>query len=156
MEKLKKQNWFVTFLLAFITLGIYVPFWFKKVKKSLNNNSNWQLLNIFIVLAILDILFNFSFSSNMTANGVTTTNEFSTNYYHIGDILSWLYILVNVYFAFSVKNLLEEKYKISLNPIMTFFFSIIYLQHKINHITDVNQVANNISSTNESMDNNVN
>lgn len=140
-NQFKKQSWFVILLLAIITGGIYMPFWYKKIKKSISELGTNGLMTGYIFVAIFTLIFNFSFNLSMTSGGESSRIYFSTNYYHIGDIFRFLYFLLHLFLAFSLRTILKNKFNTSSNPILTFLFGPLYLQTRINHIIESKPVV---------------
>ncbi len=135
---LEKQSWASVLFLSAITLGIYVPFWYRKVKKATDSSPvgkkiDKNFLLIFMILAII----NAPFSFHVTFNGVT----YGINTGIADQILNLILIVIEVLFAFKARKLLMEQFNSKINPVMTFFFGPLYLQSRINNIIDVSEFS---------------
>ncbi len=134
-DNFKKQSWISVLLLSLITLGIYIPFWYKKIKKVTDTFPQDKKLNStsILILTIVSFLIPFfSITITTTINGVE--NTFTTNVYGIGTMLNILRTLLIIFLSFNLKSILQSQYNIDINPVLTFFLGPIYLQHKINSL----------------------
>ena len=130
VSKFKRFSAWGVFGLSLITLGIYPLYWLYSRSKVLNsfhdNVISKVLLNIFILVAIL------SFSTGYLSSSMPTNTVFA-----IADgvlILPYLILYLTVLFKF--RNRLREITGDVVGPVLTFFFSAIYLQYKINESID--------------------
>jgi hypothetical protein len=144
-HRLQKQSWPQVLLLSIITLGIYIPFWFKKVRGGLKDFSSDNLVKAMIFTSIGTIVFNISFDFYSNNGSVTRPHYFDTNYYNLGDLLRLANVALFLILSFGLKSFLEGNYKTQINPVMTFLFGPVYLQHKINIIMEagVQQIGHN-------------
>ena len=129
----KKQSWISVLLLSLITFGIYIPFWYEKIKKVTDEFSQDKKLNSpsIVILTIASFLIPFfSITINTNINGVE--NIFTTNFYGIGTMLNILRVLLIIFLSFNLRSILQSKYGSEFNAVLTFFLGPIFLQHKIN------------------------
>lgn len=138
----KRQHWLLVFFFFVITLGIYVPFWYKKIKKvadalGTTYRLNGMLINVLLIVVVAEILLRFItdfFLENMPLLWLGTL--FFTQ------ILGLVFVILNIVLAFKVKDILDEHYNKTLNKnisfsgVATFFFTIVYLQYKLNKILE--------------------
>lgn len=131
-DNFKKQSWVSVLLLSLITFGIYIPFWYKKIKKITDTFPQEKKLNsaLIIILMIVSFITPF-FSINLSLSG---QNVFSTNVYGIGTILNIVRVLIIIFLSFSLRSILQSQYSTELNPILTFFLGPLFLQHKISKL----------------------
>jgi len=132
----KKQSLLSVILLSIITLGIYIPFWFKKIKKVTDTFPTKELSRIKImVLMITSFLAPiFSFTLSISVNNIEKV--YSTNFYGIGYILNILRGLLIIFLSFNLRSILQKQFNVKLNGVLTFFLGPIYLQYKINSLVD--------------------
>ncbi len=138
-DNFKKQSWISVLFLSLITFGIYIPFWYKKIKQVTDTFPQDKKLNsasIIILIIISFIIPIFSINITTTVNGVE--NVFSTNFYGIGTILNILRLLLIIFLSFTLRSILQNQYSSELNAILTFFLGPIFLQHKINSLIEKN------------------
>lgn len=122
----KKTSVFFTFLMSFITLGIYLPYWFISRRDDINRLKSKQELSsapakILLVLYILSALMT---PFTMDENSV---------WYNIDMMISFGGGLVLLYLAFQVRRMINEHLgEKKISGVLTFFLNIWYLQYKIN------------------------
>lgn len=131
--KLQKNNVLVLVMLFFVTYGIYAPIWFLKQKKAINGLNSKKKLNnklliftliMFIISAILFVLLivlSF-FAEESIIKKIDTISSLVTL------VASFAILIV----SFDVRDMLKEHFKRELSVLATLFFSIFYLQWKIN------------------------
>ena len=130
-DEFKEQSWIMVLILTVITFGIYLPFWFKKIKKvtdtfQTEKKLNGNLITFLIIISFLIPLFSITITVG--------TWVYTTNYYGIGDILNLIRVVGVIFLAFSLKKILENKYSVKIDSVLTFFLSALYLQDKINNL----------------------
>lgn len=110
------------FGLTVITLGIYYIYWLytrATIANSIHDNKiSPTLLKVFIGLAIASFVTSFVDPSPLVA------------------IINLSYFVVFLICLFKLKKRLEDILAKNLSPVLTFFFSAIYLQYKINETID--------------------
>ena len=128
-------------MLSTITFGIYVPFWYKKIKKVTDTFPKEKKLNnsLIIILMISSFIAPF-FSITLTTTFNEIENVFTTNVYGIGTILNILRSILIIFLSFSLRSILQNQYGAELNAVLTFFLGPIFLQHKINFLIEKNPV----------------
>jgi len=129
-NKLEKKSVLLLIVLIIVTLGIYVPIWFGKLKKTLDGfktkqKANGNLINFLLVLSILEVV-------------IIIPSVFSPSLDLVSSILNLTSSIIVLVLAFQFKNILNEYFNkiqnknVSFSGIATFFFTIFYLQYKIN------------------------
>ena len=127
-DVLKKTNVLLMFILTFVTFYLYGPIWFLRRRKTFNalggNMSIWPFVVALFSIAVAQIL-----------QLASTHSMLASSFQFIGYIV----ILVE---SFIVKDILENASQTDdggdflpherLSGVLTFLFTIYYLQHKIN------------------------
>ena len=138
MKEFERRSIVNILILSIITLGLYIPLWLLRYREAFNGlNSERKLtrgpliISFFIILLEVPyILVSFFYwivpIDPMLDFGLQT-------FYLLG------YIIILVY-SFKARNILIEHYGVEISPILTFFFSIFYLQYKINQVLDLEPV----------------
>jgi len=130
VSKFKRFSAWGVFGLSLITLGIYPLYWLYSRSKVLNsfhdNVISKVLLNIFILVAIL------SFSTSYLSSAMPTNTVFAI----ANGVLILPYLILYLTVLFKFRNRLREITGDVVGPVLTFFFSAIYLQYKINESID--------------------
>lgn len=130
MRNFDKKSVFLMVFLVLITGGIYIPIYFINIKKITNNLKISKkipnfLLYFFLVLSIVQVivmLLSFQYS---------ILNQ-------IGEIINFGYLILTLFLAFRLKDILNDyfnnlvKVRVTYDSVLTFFFTIFYLQYKIN------------------------
>lgn len=119
-KELPKQNFIVVWLFNAITFGFYYSYWFYRVGKELNKLKTKRKVGIIaisfiIILALYRLLSIFAPEGTVTGAGM-------------------IYSIPVIYLSFSVKDLLEENYKVDFSWFLTLFFGPIYLQYKMDQM----------------------
>ena len=129
----KRESVFLTIILAIITLGTYIPFWFLKRRKKLNQVGSEERIS-FVTPFLLFILYGIIALTVIPVNFYTS--GFILIYYqYIDMVITYLGITITLYLTFQVRNILMHNVEnISVNHLLTFFFHIFYLQYKINKL----------------------
>ena len=164
---LKSKSIFLMILYTFLTLGLYVPYWFLSRQNNLNKLPSKTKVEKWIILVLM-ILFGLRIITNVIGD---TSKPKMEDYYFMnlnesGEIIvegknleeysekmnihsafsliySLLSILIFIFLwtlSFKVKDILQDSIReskmknIKLSSLWTFFFGILYLQHKINQI----------------------
>ena len=134
---LKKRSVLLMILFSALTLGFYFPFWFLTRRESLNRLSRGKEISFGMCIAILVM-------ASLSLLLFTGTGQQLPSY--MLDVGTWITTLV---LSFRVKDILndtllkhrKEQAPIFLAPqeevagIFTFFFTIFYLQYKINRLS---------------------
>ena len=134
MEFERFSAWWV-FLLGVVTLGIYNLYWLYDRANKINSltqgrKASTTMISIYIVFYALSFGFEMFFN-----NGDETMSMVSL----IISLGIWVFYIISV---FSVRGALQslinegEKQPVSVGGILTFFFSTIYFQYKINEAID--------------------
>lgn len=124
--------------LTIITLGLYQVFWFINRTDAINKFSRSEKLNknVFIAALVLVVIsLVLDIYSGFSAETIKVVlNNFSGVFQIVGSII----IIVQ---AFTVRKIFNDKYEgkkgIHFNAFWTFFLTYIYLQYKINEISEM-------------------
>ncbi len=124
-------------LLSIITLGIYIPFWFRRNKKVTDTFPQEKKLSggLISLLIFLTIAMIFT-AGKLTLNG----KVYTLNYYGIKHVFRYAELLLIIFLSFNLRSVLQSQFSANLNPILTFFLGPLYLQHKINSILEKQSV----------------
>jgi hypothetical protein len=124
------MHWAAVMLLTFVTCGIFGLVWFYKqaafVKRLDPKNQSIQFF--FGYLAVLFVSLAISFMGRLTTLMI------------LNFLLPWASFALVLAAVFSVRNALQRHYNtvenigLRLNPVMTFFFSILYFQYHLSRI----------------------
>ncbi|MBO9489455.1 DUF4234 domain-containing protein [Endozoicomonas sp. G2_1] len=137
----RKSSWLV-FFLCIITLGIYFVYWLytrtavlnqASPEKKVSTNLLYTYLGIYIIYTILSIIVD---GTNTALSIVSGGVAIAYLVVYVMFVFSWRSVLRDVINA----NSTTENY-VNVNGILTFFFSSLYFQYKIN------QAIDNTSST---------
>ncbi|WP_440904574.1 DUF4234 domain-containing protein [Catenovulum sp. SX2] len=135
---LKRFSAWGVFFLSIITLGIYFLYWMYTRSVSLNNLETENKVNMTTVYAYI--------ATYVISQVISIASEFMPEQ-HVVAIVSGGIGLVNMIFyivvAFSIRKVLMEvlnknqgEQVVKVNGVLTFFFSVIYFQFKINKAHD--------------------
>jgi hypothetical protein len=139
--ELKKTPVLLVIFFTFISLGIYIPIWFLRRRKALNHLApedasvdlvTFGLVGLFAVSYVLGF---YQGAAIEWGQVLTPTWQFAIQAL---DLISRLFIVVA---SFRVKTILEGHYPDRLSAVGTFFFSIFYLQYRINRAGQTDPVA---------------
>jgi GYF domain 2/Domain of unknown function (DUF4234) len=122
-QKLKKTNVLLMIFLTIITAGIYQAIWFLRRRDAINSLQSKEKLNtgVFVFVIVL-----YSISLGLLLADVNA---------HLLDCIAGITLLVQ---CFKTRRILNEHFNtylkrdMSFSGIATFFFTIFYLQYKIN------------------------
>jgi len=138
--KLKIKSVATMIFLTSITMGLYIPIWFLKQKEGLNSlNSKMKIGNMVIPIILILCLASISLifapllllkSGNSIAEIKTTLENFQ-NYQSWCNFFTALAILK---VTFDSKRILSDHFKTTIPGIWAFFFTVYYLQFKINQL----------------------
>jgi len=128
--ELPKTSVLVMILLMVVTLGLYIPFWFLRRRKILNQLSPERRVDGWI--AALVALYVGAFVLGLVAGlvGAPPGQTFLlwARFVEVGRGILTLVL------GFQVKAILEENYPDHISGVGTFFLSIFYLQYKVNRL----------------------
>jgi hypothetical protein len=142
---LKRRSVVLMVLLVFLTLGIYYPLWFFRRRPGLNRLDSPRKLALWP-----PVLFAFYFALEMVvkilSGDQTPAQAFGSGVGIVMPVLQLSTAIVMIVQCFAIKDIIEDhaqgpddggdaglfKSKLELSGLMTFFFSIFYLQYAIN------------------------
>ena len=139
VEKMFEEKSILLMLaLSLITFGIYIPYWFLQQRDTLNRLSSSEKLGsgaatfVFVIFCVSVIYWPVQiFSSNATI--ISALDD-------IDDLIDLVGSITILYLAFKVRGILDDHYTehldmdVSFSGGWTFFFTIFYLQYKINRL----------------------
>ncbi|RLQ91156.1 DUF4234 domain-containing protein [Falsibacillus albus] len=132
----KKSNVALVVFLTFITLGIYLGYWFLNRKSTFNgihqkNHIPFKWWWLFTIYLVLSFLFNFIGSAFLTPYGLSFFNSIDT-------IISFYFLGILYFSVFRVKDLIEEETNEGVfKPWMLVLFHVWYLQYKMNRLEGI-------------------
>ena len=130
----EKQSIFLFILLTFITFGTYPLYWIFTYQDAFNKlNSKVKISKISIIfIALTVIAFWLLFILYLYTNSLQKQQTLETflDYNNLASAIAYIYI------AFRMKTILVDHFKIKMSGITTFFFSLFYIQYKINRIIE--------------------
>lgn len=127
------STWYV-FLLAIVTLGVYLPYWLYSRTKVLNAQSEDQISSGFVWTTIL--LYALALCTSIASAAVGQ---------ELAELVlldSGVSLVANVFmivWAFKFRNRLQKliaPLQLKTNPILTFLFQTLYMQYKVNEAID--------------------
>ncbi len=137
--------WWV-FLLTMVTFGIYAYYWLftrsQVVNKhypqhSISNGLVWTALSVFILQLILGFAMGMMIGSgSIDPTGAYSVMSILDPILSIAGLVLWLTWIYTLRNRINVIADAEPGNPLRVGPILTFFFSIIYLAYKINQIKD--------------------
>ena len=146
-----RKSVIVLIILNILTLGIYFPIWAYKHRNWMNSlNSKLKLKKSVIIAALILIIVNVLIvvSSLVAAYILFNTNGASQIYYFIlsnesllegievgQDLLSFILALLSLNIVFDMRSILNKHFNTKISFLGTLFFSLFYIQYKINELT---------------------
>lgn len=129
----KKSVWLVI-LLSIVTLGIYVPYWLYQRLDAFNKLKSREKLDKTTITAVL-VMYCFT-----TALYICTSiyelfypgNLMVEKIDQVGSVIDFISSITMLYLTFMVRKIIEDHFTTKLSGVATFFFSIYYLQFRIN------------------------
>jgi len=132
MPELQKRSVIVMLILIIFTNGIYSAYWLFKIRKVLNELNSEQKISkampiaILIILIVSTLFFFMYLPFAETEVGIAITG--------IDNLISITGGIMIIVLAFQMKKILEDHYKWPMSGAGTFFFTILYVQARINRI----------------------
>lgn len=134
-QSFKKKSVVLMVILSIVTYGIYIPIWFLKGMAALNNlKSKLKVKKAYFIVVLVLAIISLLLLVPPLMFGVSSS---------IGQMVDKIDSAVNLMFgiailavSFDIKRILEDHFGIKLSGIATFFFTIFYLQYKINELID--------------------
>ncbi|WP_026691102.1 DUF4234 domain-containing protein [Alteribacter aurantiacus] len=126
----------VTILLSLITMGIYMPYWFLTRRKELNKIDPEKKVSFEFPLSVL-ILYSLSALFTVLYLILPFSEGFVATIDGLDRIITFYGVTVMVILSFRAVSLLKSyDSSIPVSKLATFFFTIWYVQYKINkHFT---------------------
>lgn len=131
----KKRNVGIAVLLTFLTMGIYLGYWFLNERKTLKSIDTHKRIPIMLwwtatIFLFISFFYNLIGSAFLTPYGKAVFNS-------IDIILTFYYLGLLYYSVFRIKDLIEELYSEEIfKPWLLVLFNVWYLQYKINRINE--------------------
>jgi len=126
IHEYKRFSAWGVFGLAIITLGIYSLYWLYSRAEKTNSLQEKQIAKHWLIGLVMTTILSF----------VVELLGDSAPVAILGLVISIGYLVCYVVVAFGIRDGLKNIIKTDLNGILTFFFSSIYLQYKINEAID--------------------
>ena len=125
LDNLKRVSAWLVFFLGLITGGIYTIYWVYSRSVAINLTQKMKissmLLNGLVVAFIL---------ASISSIGSTVVGSLAWSYFELGSNL--VYFVLYLVVIFAIRSRLKSMTNLPINGILTFFFSAIYFQYKIN------------------------
>ncbi len=125
-------------ILCFVTLGIYVPIWFLLQRRALNELASMRKITVGMPVAALVL---FCLSTLLIPVQLLAADETGARGWEvIENLISMSGSIMVLITAFNVRRILDDHFRmhlgmpLQLSGIATFFFTIFYLQYKINDL----------------------
>lgn len=139
-EELQRRNVLLVFFLALITGGIYVPVWFLKQREAINDlNSNESLndLPFIITIMLCTVSLTLTISLEFIMDPVLHKSvEITTS------LLNSVGGIITLVMSFKVRRIFYQHFNEQSSATATFFFTIYYLQYKINKYLETGSIKN--------------
>jgi len=140
-SELKKTPVVLTILLAFVTLGLYFPYWFLSRRKALNHLAP-EDDDVNLVTFSLAGLYAIGFGAGLYQGLILETGDaLSPSFYTMMRWINYASRILTIVAGFRVKMILEGHYPERLSAVGTFFLSIFYLQYRINRAGQTDPIA---------------
>ena len=125
LDNLKRVSARLVFFLGLITGGIYTIYWVYSRSVAINLTQKMKissmLLNGLVVAFIL---------ASISSIGSIIVGSLAWSYFELGSNL--VYFVLYLVVIFTIRSRLKSITNLPINVILTFFFSAIYFQYKIN------------------------
>jgi len=141
-ENLPKMNVFLLIIITFVTLAIFMPIWFLRRKDWLNHLSATNKLGSGLAIFVLVIY-------SIAAILLFVPLEYGT-WEAIDDLITLVGVVCIEILAFQVRRILIQHYdenlgmNIGFSGAGTFFFTIWYLQYKMNRLPISGDIGRNV------------
>ncbi|HHD11314.1 MAG TPA: DUF4234 domain-containing protein [Deltaproteobacteria bacterium] len=125
------------FFLVFITGGIYTGVWFLKRLEAFNAlNSEVKLKQAPFTFIIAGCVVNIGITFFLMFAGKELDKGLINSLLMTGDILNIVVAVVLLVQAFKLRRILMEHFNTTVSWLGTFFFTVFYLQYRINRLTE--------------------
>lgn len=139
-EELQKKSVLFLIFLVIITGGIYVPVWFLKQREAINDlNAKESLSDLPFIITIM--LFAISLTLTISLEFIMDPVLHRSVEITVSLLNSVGGIIILV-MSFKVRRIFYQHFNEKLSVAGTFFFTIYYLQYKINRFLEANNVKN--------------
>lgn len=121
----------LTFVLSFVTLGIYLPYWLLTRREEVNWIAGKNVISKKIPILIL---IGYVLSNIVFFIGPFFINEIAIMLYeYVDTLITYFGLIFIVFYSFRIRSvLLSSNQADSINGVLTFLFTIWYLQYHIN------------------------
>lgn len=136
-HEMKKTSVLLVIFLTFITFGIYFPIWFLKRRQSFNKLNSEKKLGsgVFTFITIFYIFYVLiSFISGFLQGYSGQPNPTIMVIVSIASLINLVCGIILWVKCFTVRRMLIEHFQQPVNWVATLFFTIYYLQYKINRL----------------------
>lgn len=125
------------FLLVFITGGIYTGVWFLKRLDIFNGlNSDIKLHQAPFTFMIAGCVVNIGITLFIMFSAESINKELLNSLLLTGDLLNIVVAIVLLLQAFKLRRILADHFGTKVSWLGTFFFTVFYLQYKINRLIE--------------------
>lgn len=137
-RQLEKDSVFFIVFLTVITYGIYIPVWFLNRKDIFNDMNSEEKLSDGPIIFLLTI---FIISAVMLIPSILfMETELGIMIDALDRIITFVGGIIILVLSFKIRKILSEHYKTNLLGVATFFFTLFYLQYKINQFLDNKEI----------------
>ena len=135
----KKRDVGLVVLFTFLTLGIYIGYWFLKEKQTFESN-NYNRIIPMKLWAVATIFLSISFFYHFI--GAAFFTPYGKALFNSIDIIFTFYYLGLLYYSvFRIRALIEDSYNEEIfKPWLLVLFNVWYLQFKINRLNEEPEV----------------
>lgn len=121
----------ITLVLSFVTLGIYLPYWLLTRREEVNRIAGKTVISKKIPVLIL---VGYIFSNIVFIIGPFFINEIAMMLFeYVDTLITYFGLIFIVFYSFRIRSvLLNGNQADSINGVLTFLFTIWYLQFHIN------------------------
>jgi len=142
---LKRRSVLLMIVFSFLSFGFYLPIWYLRRRDELNRMDSPRKLQLWPFVVALAFLA-FDFAANVAALPLRPAQAFGPGFGLLLTLLRWAFGILMIVQAFFTKDILEDHLQgpddavtssvwagdHKLSGLLTFFFTIFYLQHIIN------------------------
>jgi len=139
-------TWWV-FVLCFITLGLYAPYWLYTRIKTLNGMLSSSPIPLSLPIAVCVLC-----AANLATGFLAGIYPDAIGVKVLSTVVQWASIIANLVCVFTLRNRLNEDAGAQrdspywVGGVATFFFQVLYLNYKLNQRIDAEHTADASSS----------
>jgi hypothetical protein len=135
----KKRNVGLMVLFTFLTMGIYLGYWFLKEKNTLESLDGKRIIPMRLWVAAT-VFLSISFFYNFI--GAAFFTPYGKALFDSIDIIFTFYYLGLLYYSvFRIRDMIEDLYnEVIFKPWLLVLFNVWYLQYKINRLNEEQEI----------------